>query len=111
MKYLVRMDLIDPGPLLSPQQVAGILENLVVPSFQALVKLEKDGKILAGGLEAGARSGVFIVDAPSHDELSRLLESLPFWGIIKWQVTPLESFEHRIEGVQEAIKHLKAGAK
>ena len=111
MKYLVKMDLIDPGPLLSPQQVAEILEDLIVPSFQTLVKLEKDRKILAGGLEVGARAGVFIVDSPSNEELSRLLENLPFWGIIKWQVTPLESFQHRIEGVQETIKHLKAGAK
>jgi hypothetical protein len=48
--------------------------------MEALVKLREEGKILAVGVPAGDRAHVFIVDAASNDEVSELIQSLPFVG-------------------------------
>jgi hypothetical protein len=63
--YLVTGEYVDPGPLLPPQQVVKMLEQLVIPSFDALSKLEKEKKILGGGIIAGARAAAFIVNVAS----------------------------------------------
>jgi hypothetical protein len=54
---------------------------------------------------------MILVDAASNDELSKLLHGLPFWGIVKTNVTPLESYEHRGALDRELVKKLKAMAK
>ena len=35
------------------------------------------------------------VESDSPKELDELLEFVPFWGIVKTQVTPLQAFEDR----------------
>ena len=44
MRYLVTAEYVDPGPLLPPQQLAQLIEQLVIPSFEALAKLEDEKK-------------------------------------------------------------------
>jgi hypothetical protein len=107
-RFLVRMDLIDPGPLLSPQDVVGLLEGLVIPSLTSLAEMDKQG-VLVGGLEAGGRNGFFIVEAESNHALSNMLANLPFWGIVRWHTTPLESFEERIGIARRHVEHLSGG--
>ncbi len=97
MLYLVKGEYIDPGVLLPAEQLPGIVQNLVIPSMEAMAQLEKENKIRAGGIYAGARAGVCIIEAESNDEVSRLLQNLPFWGLLKWDVTPLQSFGDRAE--------------
>jgi muconolactone delta-isomerase len=111
MRYLVSGEFIDPGPLLPPKELVGIVENLVIPSLKAMADLEKKRKILAGGICAGRRAGVMIIEAKSHEDLSEMLRSLPFWGLIKWEVTPLEGFAHRARGDRERMRELKASLK
>ncbi len=41
------------------------------------------------GYAVGERAGAFIFEADSNAELDSLLESLPYWGLIKINVTPL----------------------
>jgi hypothetical protein len=77
-RYLVTGEYVDPGPLLPPQQLGQIVEQMVIPSFEALAKLEEQKKILGGGIVSGGRAGAFIVDVASNQELNRLLQSLPF---------------------------------
>ncbi len=108
MRYLVTGEFIDPGPLLPPKEFIGIVENLVVPSLKAMADLEKKRKILAGGICAGRRAGVAIIEAKTHEELSEILRDLPFWGLIKWEVTPLESYSHRARKDRERVRALKA---
>ncbi len=110
MRYLVTMESLETG-LLPPQQNAQIIEQLIVPGLEAVVKLEKERKILAGGVFVGTRGGVVIMEAASHDELDRLLVSLPFWGIMKIEVTPLESFESRVELTRKMVEQLKAASR
>ena len=105
--YLVTGDYVEPGPLLPPQQVVQMVESAVLPSFEAMDALVKQKKILAGGLVSGARSGAFIVEAASNIEVSRILMELPFWGIVKWNVTPLESFSERHTEEKKSIERLK----
>ena len=52
-------------------------------SFEALAKLEEERKILGGGIVAVARAGAFVVELASNSELNRLLQELPFWGVVK----------------------------
>ena len=107
MRYLVTFESVDAGPLLPPQQIPGLLRNLVLPTEEALVKLESEGKI-RGGVTAGARAGAFILDAESHDEANQILQSLPSWGIVKMDLTPLLSFEARREQDQQVLERLEA---
>jgi hypothetical protein len=57
------MKYVDPGPLLPPQQLAQMIEQSVLPGFEALEKLKAEKKVLAGGVVVGARTLAFIVDA------------------------------------------------
>ena len=107
MLYLVTMETIEPG-LLPPQQTSQLVEQVIIPSLEALAKLETERKVLAGGAFAGARSAVAIIEAVSNEELSRLLRSLPFWGLMKIGVTPLQSFEEEAAQNRQLVQHLKA---
>jgi hypothetical protein len=42
--------------------------------------------LIVRGVFAGQRRGVFIVDAPSHDEIVNILSGLPFWDRMGWIV-------------------------
>ncbi len=97
MQYLVTGEFIDPGPLLPPEQLVELLRQMVLPSHDALTNLRSEGKLLAGGYSVGERAGAFIFDVDSHAELDALLQNLPYWGLLKLNVTPLEEIESRGE--------------
>ena len=108
MRYLVTAEYVDPGPLLPPQQLAQLEEQLVIPSFEALAKLEDEKKVLGGGVLAGARGGAFILDVASHDEANRISQDLPFWGVVKWTLTPLQGFRERAAEERARVAQFKA---
>ena len=102
MKYLVSGS---EGPgFATPEEAIEILEEVVLPTFDALMKLEARKKIVAGGLPVGDRAFVFIVEAASNEELDRLLRSLPAWGVLDWHVTPLQSFAGRAAQERDVVK-------
>ena len=107
MRYLVTGTYVEPGPLLPPQQVVQMLEQVVIPSLESMAALEKEKRIVAGGVLTGAREGVLIIEASSHEEVTRTLMNLPFWGLLKWQVTPIESFEFRAKLEREGVARMK----
>ncbi len=92
----------------SPEEIIAVLENGILPTFNALEKLQKDKVILAGGLPVGARSFVFIAKAKSHHALDKILRKLPAWGVLNWQVTALESFTGRKNQEVKILKQLKS---
>jgi muconolactone delta-isomerase len=108
MRYLVHGEIVDPSYPVPPQQFAQYLESLVIPSLERLVKLEAAGKVLAGGAPAGTRGTACIVEAASNDEVGEILMSLPFWALLKWQVTPLESWQSRLNRVRHMLEQAKA---
>lgn len=107
MRYFVKAEYVELGASLPLKEFVPMVENLVIPSFKAMVKLEAEKKILASGIVSGARAGMFIVDVESNDELTRLLQSLPFWGLLKWDVTPLDTPSERIEVETQMLEHIK----
>jgi hypothetical protein len=105
MKYLV---IGSEGPgFSSPEEAAQVLDEIILPSFDHLIKLEADKKILGGGLPVGDRAFVFIIEASSNEELDQLLRSIPMWGSLQWEVTPLQTFTGRAEYERNALKELK----
>jgi hypothetical protein len=48
MRYLVTFDGVDVCPLLPPQQVAGLMRTVVIPTEEALARLESEGKVHGG---------------------------------------------------------------
>ena len=107
MRYLVSGS---EGPgFASPEEAVEILEEVVLPTFDALMKLEAQKKIAAGGLPVGDRAFIFIVEAASNEELDRLLRSIPAWGVLEWHVTPLQSFAGRAAQERDVVKRFKKG--
>lgn len=92
----------------APDEVIAVLENGILPTFAALADLQKRGKIVAGGLPAGSRTLILIMEAESHDEVDRLLRDLPAWGVFSWTVKPLQSLGGRADMEREILRELKA---
>jgi len=94
MQYLVEAENIDG--LIPMKDVPDYINHIVIPSYEQLIKLESENKI-KGGLLAGHRAGAFVMEAPSNEELGKMLRSIPFWGMVKWKVTPLQSIKSALE--------------
>jgi len=95
----------------SPGEAVQVLEGVIIPGFDYLMKLKTEQKILAGGLPVGDRSFVFIVEAASNAEVDQLVRDVPFWPGLQWKVTPLQSFEGRAAIERATVKKLKEGMK
>jgi muconolactone delta-isomerase len=110
MQFLVTMEYVEPGPLFSSQQLGQMVEQTVLPSFDLLAELTADGKIVAGGVLAGTRTATFIVETASNDELDQLLEGIPFWGVMKTSVAPLQEFAKRAANDRALLQRIKSTA-
>ena len=110
MQYLVKGRAVQgvvPG---SPEQAVALMENMVIPSLKTLSDLNRQKKITGGPL-AGQRALAFVIDSPSHEEVGKLLMSLPFWGLHEWKVLPLVPFESMSGAVGELLNRMKAMSK
>ena len=94
MQYLVEAENMDG--LIPMKDVPDYINHIVIPSYEQLIKLESENKI-KGGLLAGQRAGAFVMEASSSEDLGKLLRSIPFWGMVKWKVTPLQSLKSALE--------------
>lgn len=110
MLYLVTGEFVEVGAMLPPEQLAGIIEQAALPSLEMLAQWEEEGKG-KGGVFAGERTGVFVLEAASSEEVGQLLASLPFWGLLKWHVRPLQSFRSALERDRAVVEPIKAAAK
>ncbi len=66
MRFLVTIDGSDMAVGRPPEQLAKVVEQMVVPSVEQLAQWEQEGRIYGGGYTA-ARGGVFIMDADSSE--------------------------------------------
>ncbi len=105
MRYLVTGSSGQSAPI--PEDMIDLVEGIVLPGFEALKKLESENTILAGGVPVSERAVVFIIDVSSNEELDQILRALPFWNILEWQVTPLQSFEGRAFQERRMVQQLK----
>ena len=108
MQYLVTMEFVEPGPMFSPQQLGQMVAETILPSFDLLTSLQTEGKIVGGGVQAGTRTASFIVESASNDELDQLLEGIPFWGVMKTSVAPLQSFAKRAANDRALMERIKS---
>ena len=111
MQYLVTMEFVEPGPLFSPQQLGQMVEETILPSFDLLASLQAEGKIVGGGVLAGTRTATFIIDAATNDELDQLLEGIPWWGLMKTSVAPMQEFAKRAANDRALLERIKAMSK
>lgn len=109
-QYLVRGTFIDPGVLAPPDVVVKMSEDMVFPSLAMLDQWAKDGKIV-GGVVVGDKQGLFMVEAPSNADVDKMIQGLPFWALLKWEVTPLITFGDRLGREKEMIAQMKARQK
>jgi hypothetical protein len=100
MLYLITGEWIE-DPTVSLQEYATLWDQMIRPSLEALSNMADEKK--TGGVFAGQREGVLILDVSSHEEVGRFLASLPFWSRLKWNVTPLQSYRSTIERDSKAL--------
>ena len=105
MKYLV-VGSEGPG-FSSPEEAVEVLEKGILPTFEHLLKLEAEKVIVAGGLPVADRAFVFILEAPSNEGADAILRDIPAWGVLKWQVTPLQSFAGRADKERSVVQQMK----
>jgi hypothetical protein len=102
--YLVSGSYIDPGATMPPEAGVPIYTDVIAPSLGMLADWEEAGRI-RGGVVLGERAGVFIVQAGSNKAVDEMLQSLPFWGLLDWKITPLVGFRDRLD---RDMAHMKA---
>lgn len=106
MQYLIQGKLIAPDVLRLPhEEFIQLLQGKLVPSLKLLVEESPAGKVLAGGLPAGGREWVLIVELPNqntHRVVRQFLQSLPIFEVFEWQVTPLETLAEILQAFEGA---------
>jgi hypothetical protein len=108
MQYLVSGEFIEGNLAGKPtEEIFAFVETIVHPSLDSLDKMVQGGKA-SGGAVAGARILHMIMDASSGEDVGKMLRSLPIWGVMRWTVTPLQSFRSAIE--QDKAVHERARA-
>lgn len=75
MLYLITGEWIE-DPASSPEGFPAHWDQIVPPSLEALAKLADEKK--TGGVFAGQGMRVLILEASSHEEVGRVLATLPF---------------------------------
>jgi muconolactone delta-isomerase len=106
MLFLIRGKNIDSGYLVPPAQIADIVEGAVLPSFQLLAQMAQQGKI-KGGTIPGERGGAFVIEVDSNEELDRIMNGLPFFGLVDWDVKALMSFDAIAQQLPEYIANIR----
>ncbi len=104
MLYLVEFEAAQAGAPTSREQTIEQLDKLVIPSLESL---GKDGRVRAGGIAAGTLTGAFVIEAKSKDEVTALIGALPASSMMKWQVTPIDTFAHRADIEKKVMQGLR----
>ncbi len=106
MNYLVQLTLANRPA--HPQEGIVFIEQFILPTLELCKKLEAEKKIVAGGPLSGAIALSLIVSAESVQELDDVITSLPVWPRMGTTVTPLTTFDGRMQAVRARLEQLKA---
>jgi muconolactone delta-isomerase len=107
MKYLVQMKLANSSRPATPQEGIVFIEQVILPTLELCRKLEAEKRIIAGGPVSGSVALSLLVSAESAQEVDDLVTSLPVWPRMETTVTPLNSFEGRMQTVRARLDELK----
>ena len=105
MIYLVITDRGGQAFPRSPEDLELLFDQLV-DTLEILSKLKARGKILAGGMPAGQRKHTFIIEAESNNEVTELVQRLPLWIEHKWEIIPLETWDHHLDFITQYREEL-----
>jgi muconolactone delta-isomerase len=105
MNYLVQLKIASRPN--TPQEGIVFLEQSILPTLELCKRLETEKKILAGGPLSGAIALSLIVSAESDQELDELITSLPVWPRMETTVTPLSTFDIRMQEVRARLEQLR----
>lgn len=108
MRYLIEMKLSGLARPKDPQGGILLIEQYILPSLEICRRWQAEGKLLAGGPVSASIQLAIVLEVESVQELDALVESLPLWPIMETSVTPLTTFEGRIQAVQSKLKQLKS---
>jgi muconolactone delta-isomerase len=106
MNYLVQLKLANRPA--NQQEGAVFIERFILPTLELCKKLEAEQKIVAGGPLSGAIALSLIVNAGSVQELDSVVTSLPVWPLMETTITPLSTFDVRMQAVRARLEQLKA---
>ena len=106
--YLVEFMAAQAGAPPSREQTIEQIEQLDKILIPSLESLGKESRILAGGIAAGTFTGAFVIEAKSKDEVTALVSALPASSMMKWQVTPIETFAYRADIEKKIVQGLRA---
>jgi muconolactone delta-isomerase len=105
MNYLVQLKLASRPD--TPQEGIVFIEQFILPTLDLCKRLEAEKKIVAGGPLSGAIALSLIVSVESAQELDDLITSLPVWPRMETTVTPLSTFDVRIQAVRARLEQLR----
>jgi muconolactone delta-isomerase len=108
MRYLIEMKLSGLARPKDPQGGILLIEQYILPSLEICRRWQAEGKLLAGGPVSASIQLAIVLEVESVQELDAQVESLPLWPIMETSVTPLTTFEGRIQAVQSKLKQLKS---
>lgn len=92
--YLVSMNLRRADPLLPVDQLTEFVRGAILPSVEALTRLQKEGKVVSGGYPVGGRPAiVLLVEADTERELYELLQDLPLWEQVEVEARRMQGLE------------------
>jgi muconolactone delta-isomerase len=106
MLFLVELDHVKSGVLLTAEAGRAFIEQVIFPTLARAEQVATEKKILAGGAAVGRIALRFILEADSLQEVDRLVSSLPVWPLAETRVTPLVAFADRRKGVQALLESL-----
>jgi muconolactone delta-isomerase len=111
MQYLVQLKLSSSARPTTQADGIAFIEQYIFPTLELCKRLQQEKKILAGGPLSGTVALALIVNAESARELDDLITSLPVWSRMETEVTPLTSFDGRMQSLLPRLENLKGQAR
>ena len=106
MLFLVELDHVKSGTMLTPEAGRAFVEQIIFPTIERAEQLIAEGRILAGGPVAGRIAVRFIADVATAKELDQLVTSLPLWTVADTRVTALIDFGDRRAHLQTLLQRM-----
>lgn len=101
MLFFVKAELRDSPPMPREQWI-----GRVAATWEVIKQLENNGQVLAGGAFVGQRGGCVIVDVASNEELAELMNRLPVFAHLNWEVVPMIPADKALESAKWALQQL-----
>lgn len=106
MMYLLIVEVADAPDL----DTSAFLEK-VVAEWNYYLRLEKRGKVLAGGKLAGRRGAAAIFEAKDHQDMDRMVAGLPlFPHFSRMEVVPLVAAADALADSARLLKVLRSAS-